>query len=97
MTRQNTAEPLQAAGLHDDAPGSFQSRHIGPDRAARDAMLAAIGVPSLDALIDQTIPPDIRLAAPLDLPDGESEAEYLRRLGTIAARNRVMRSYIGYG
>jgi glycine dehydrogenase len=60
-------------------------------------MLAAIGVPSLDALIDQTIPPDIRLAAPLDLPEGDTEHEYLRRLRTIAARNRVARSYIGHG
>ena len=53
--------------------GSFQSRHIGPDPAARDQMLAAIGVPSLDALIEQTVPPDIRLPAPLDLPAGVTE------------------------
>jgi glycine dehydrogenase len=77
--------------------GTFQSRHIGPDAAERAAMLAAIGVPSLDALIDQTIPPDIRLAVPLDMPEGDSEHEYLRRLTAIAARNRVTRSYIGHG
>ncbi|HEX5475619.1 MAG TPA: aminomethyl-transferring glycine dehydrogenase [Vicinamibacterales bacterium] len=80
-----------------DSPGSFQSRHIGPDRSARDEMLRAIGVPSLDALIDQTIPSAIRLAHPLALPPPESEAEYLRRLAGIAARNRVGRSYIGMG
>ena len=40
-----------------DTPGSFQTRHIGPDTHARDAMLRAIGVPTLDALIEQTIPP----------------------------------------
>jgi glycine dehydrogenase len=77
--------------------GSFQSRHIGPDAAARDKMLDAIGVASLDELIDQTIPPGIRLKAPLDLPPAESEHEYLRRLRGIAARNRVFRSYIGMG
>ncbi len=77
--------------------GSFQSRHIGPDPAARDQMLAAIGVPSLDALIEQTVPPDIRLPAPLDLPAGVTEYEYLRSLRGIAARNRVFRSYIGHG
>jgi glycine dehydrogenase len=77
--------------------GSFQTRHIGPDRAERDAMLHAIGVPSLDALIDQTIPPGIRTSAPLDLPEGDSEAAYLRRLGTIASRNTLARSYIGLG
>ena len=49
-----------------EIPGSFQSRHIGPNRQQRQEMLRTIGVPSLDALIDQTIPPDIRLDAPLD-------------------------------
>ena len=78
-------------------PGTFQSRHIGPDGDARDAMLRAIGVPSLDTLIDQTIPPGIRAAAPLDLPPAESEAAYLRRLQTIAGRNVVARSYLGMG
>jgi glycine dehydrogenase len=77
--------------------GTFQSRHIGPDAAARAQMLAAIGVPSLDALIDQTIPSDIRLAAPLDLPAGDREHDYLRRLRGIAARNRSFRSFIGHG
>jgi glycine dehydrogenase len=80
-----------------ERPGSFQSRHIGPDAAARDQMLAAIGVSSLDALIDQTIPPDIRLTTPLDLPPGDSEQAYLRRLRGIAARNRTYRSFIGHG
>src|SRR5688572_28121958 len=78
-------------------PGSFQSRHIGPNDAERSEMLRVIGVPSLDALIDQTIPPGIRRSRPLDLPDGEAEHEYLRRLKTIAAGNTVARSYIGMG
>ncbi len=77
--------------------GSFSSRHIGPDTADRDAMLAAIGVPSLDALIDQTIPPGIRTRTPLDLPEGDSESAYLRRLRDIATTNRLARSYIGLG
>jgi glycine dehydrogenase len=80
-----------------ETPGSFQSRHIGPDSAERAAMLAAIGVSSIDSLIDQTIPPAIRSHAPLDLPDGETEHAYLRRLRGIAARNIVARSYIGMG
>ena len=78
-------------------PHTFTDRHIGPDRAARDAMLRTIGVTSLDALIDQTIPPGIRTPAPLDLPPAESEHEYLRRLRGSAARNTVARSYIGMG
>jgi len=43
----------------EEHPNSFQSRHIGPAADAREDMLRAIGVPSLDALIDQTIPPGI--------------------------------------
>ena len=60
-------------------------------------MLRAIGVPSLDALIDQTIPQGIRFSKGLDLPPAESEAAYLRRLRGVAAKNRVTRSYIGMG
>jgi len=60
-------------------------------------MLGSIGVPSLDALIDQTIPSGIRFTKPLQLPPAESEAAYLRRLRTVAAKNRVSRSYIGMG
>jgi glycine dehydrogenase len=60
-------------------------------------MLDAIGVRSLDELIDQTIPPGIRLRAPLDLPPAESEHEYLTRLRSVAVTNRVCRSFIGMG
>ncbi|MEN3340463.1 MAG: glycine dehydrogenase [Acidobacteriota bacterium] len=80
-----------------DNQGSFQHRHIGPDTAARDRMLRAIGLTSLGALIDQTIPPGIRSDRPLDLPEADSEHGYLRRLARIAGRNTVARSYIGMG
>jgi glycine dehydrogenase len=76
---------------------SFREGHIGPDEAERDAMLAVIGAPSLDALIDQTIPAAIRLTSPLDLPPGQSERRYLRDLRHAASHNRVFRSYIGLG
>jgi glycine cleavage system P protein (glycine dehydrogenase) len=98
MNPQKTIETTQTTVATDpERPGTFQSRHIGPDAAERGRMLAAIGVPSLDALIEQTIPPDIRLPQAPDLPDGESEYAYLRRLREVASRNRVSRSYIGYG
>src|SRR4029450_10200639 len=80
-----------------ETPGTFQSRHIGPNKAQQREMLQAIGVPSLDALIDQTVPPGIRLRTALDLPAGESEDPSLRRLREIAGRNTVARSYIGMG
>ena len=80
-----------------DNQGSFQHRHIGPDTAERDRMLRTIGLTSLGALIDQTIPPGIRSDEPLDLPEADSEHGYLRRLAGIAARNTAARSYIGMG
>src|SRR4030095_13454192 len=83
--------------MTDDIQGSFQSRHIGPDASARDAMLRTIGVPSIDTLIEQTIPSGIRLTRPLDLPEADSEHGYLRRLGGIASRNVAARSDIGMG
>ena len=80
-----------------DANDWFAPRHIGPSPDERDAMLAAIGATSLDALIDEAIPASIRLRQPLDLPPAESEHQYLRRLAELAARNKTFRSYIGLG
>ncbi len=77
--------------------GQFQSRHIGPDRAECDAMLKVIGASSLDALIDEAIPAGIRLAGPLNLPDGQSEHQYLRDLRRLANRNQLFKSFIGLG
>ncbi|MCC7417180.1 MAG: aminomethyl-transferring glycine dehydrogenase [Acidobacteria bacterium] len=75
----------------------FQSRHIGPDTTERDTMLKVVGASSLDALIDEAIPPRIRLAKPLDLPDGETEHRFLRGLADTAGRNRILRTFIGLG
>ncbi len=60
-------------------------------------MLTTIGAPSLDALIDEAIPASIRRAGSVALPPGESEHEYLTRLGVVAKQNRVLRSCIGLG
>jgi glycine dehydrogenase len=75
----------------------FAPRHIGPSPEDTDAMLAAVGAASLDALIDEAIPASIRLDKPLRLPPAESESQYLGRLKSIARRNRVLRSFIGLG
>jgi glycine dehydrogenase len=80
-----------------DANDWFAPRHIGPSPDERDAMLVAIGAPSLDTLIDEAIPSSIRLTRPLDLPPAESEHQYLRRLAQLASRNKTFRSYIGLG
>jgi glycine dehydrogenase len=75
----------------------FEARHIGPRPLDVPHMLQTVGAPSIDALIDQIIPADIRLPSPPVLPPAESEAAYLSRLRGIAARNRVCRSYLGMG
>ncbi|MEO1235150.1 MAG: aminomethyl-transferring glycine dehydrogenase [Planctomycetota bacterium] len=81
---------------------TFARRHHGRTAAERQAMLEAVGVGSLDALIDQTVPRDIRLDTPLNLagldansPLGESAA--LAKLKTYADQNRPMTSMIGMG
>jgi glycine dehydrogenase len=76
---------------------SFASRHIGPDDADTELMLKAVGASSMEALIDEAIPPRIRARRPLNLPAAKSEHEYLRDLRAVAARNQVFRSYIGLG
>ena len=76
---------------------SFADRHIGVDKFQVDRMLKVLGVSSLDELINQTIPPAIRLAKPLQLPEAKSESAALTRLKAIASRNQVYRSSIGMG
>jgi glycine dehydrogenase len=76
---------------------TFAPRHIGPRGDDVAAMLKEVGAASLDALIDEAIPASIRLKAPLNLPDAESESTYLGRLKAIAKRNKVLRSFIGLG
>src|SRR5487761_1938409 len=76
---------------------AFSSRHIGPDPTERDLMLKACGASSLDALMDEAIPQRIRLKKPLNLPAGQSEAEFLGELRSAAAQNELFKSYIGLG
>ena len=75
----------------------FVNRHNGPNSADIQAMLSKINVPSLDALIAQTVPAAIRLQQPLALPEGLSEHAYLQHLRGIAAKNKLYKSYIGLG
>ena len=71
-------------------------RHIGPSPAEMAAMLQAIGVPSLDALIDETVPASIRQSRPLSWAP-LSEHGLLARMREVAGRNKVMTSLIGQG
>lgn len=75
----------------------FESRHIGPDEQQTQEMLKAIKANSLDELIAQTIPSNIRLKKPLNLPSAQSEFAFLNSFKKLASRNRIFKSYIGTG
>ncbi len=75
----------------------FEHRHLGPSAADRERMLREVGAASLDALMDEVIPADIRLERPLALPAALSEQEYLRHVTAVGRANKPTRSYIGLG
>ena len=75
----------------------FIHRHIGPSAEDAAHMLKVIGESSLDNLIDQTIPANIRLQRPLELDVPLSEYDYLSMLREKAAKNKLFKSYIGLG
>ena len=87
------ASALGALEQHD----AFIGRHIGTGADDQAAMLATLGYPTREALIDAIVPPAIRRATSLALPPAMTEAAALARLRAIAAKNKVLRSFIGQG
>jgi len=79
---------------HHDA---FIARHIGPSDDEIGRMLAAVGQPSLEALVDAIVPKSIKLNAPLALPGAMTEEDALAKMRAIAAKNQVFKSFIGMG
>jgi glycine dehydrogenase len=75
----------------------FEQRHLGKSAEEMKTMLSAIGVDSLDKLIDQTVPAGIRLKKPLNLPDAKSEYIFLKEFKQMMSKNKIYRSYIGLG
>ena len=75
----------------------FVNRHVGISAEDIPAMLETIGVKSLDELIDQTIPANIRLKEPLNLPEAMTEREFAEHIAELASKNEVFTSYIGMG
>jgi len=76
---------------------SFALRHIGPRRSDLPEMLSTIGVDSMEQLIFETIPNDIRLEKDLVLDTALSEQEYLEHVNELASKNKVFKSFIGLG
>ncbi len=80
------------------AMGGFVSRHIGTYHPRElKHMLEVVKAGSLEQLIEETVPRQIRLKKPLRIPEAMHEQEYLRHIKAIGEKNRVFRSYIGMG
>ncbi|MFP3424659.1 aminomethyl-transferring glycine dehydrogenase [Pseudoalteromonas sp. SIMBA_162] len=75
----------------------FIRRHIGPSPAQVSDMLSALEVSSVQELIDQTVPANIRLEQPLSIGESRTEVETLSYLKSVASKNKVFKSYIGQG
>ncbi len=76
---------------------SFALRHIGPREKDLAKMLETVGVESLEQLINETIPDEIRLKKDLSLAPPMSEQEYLEHINSLAEKNKVFKTYIGLG
>jgi glycine dehydrogenase len=79
------------------APDAFVGRHIGPSDAEVAEMLAAVGVATLDELLDAVVPPSIRDDRPVAVPEARDEATVLAALREMAEANNPRRSLIGTG
>ena len=77
--------------------GEFAARHIGPWEEDERLMLSAIGAASRRALVDTIVPASIASKTPMRLPPPLTEAAALEELKRIAAKNRVLKSFIGQG
>ena len=76
---------------------SFALRHIGPRENDLPHMLKTIGVESVDQLIYETLPNEIRLKAPLNLDEAMTEYEFANHIQALGNKNQVFQSYIGLG
>ncbi|WP_050910346.1 aminomethyl-transferring glycine dehydrogenase [Vibrio campbellii] len=75
----------------------FVARHNGPNKSDQQKMLEAINAVSLDSLIDETVPAQIRLEQPMNLVEAKSEADMLAAMRKFADQNQIKRTFIGQG
>jgi len=76
---------------------AFALRHIGPRENDLQHMLKTIGVASIEQLIYETLPDDIRLKTPLNLDPEMTEYEYSNHISQLGNKNKIFQSYIGLG
>jgi len=75
----------------------FQNRHNAPNTGDISEMIQTIGVSSLDQLIDETIPTNIRRKNKLALPQAKDEFSFFHAIKETASKNKVFKSFIGMG
>ncbi len=80
-----------------DTAVPFARRHIGPGEAETGRMLQTLGLDSLEALIEQTVPGSIRMTGDLALGAGRSEQDVIQEMQDLAGSNQVFRNFIGLG
>lgn len=88
---------LQKIQLKDMNTELFALRHIGPRKEELAAMFNSIGVENMGQLMFETIPDEIKLERPLNLPPALSEYEFAQHINTLAEKNKLFKSYIGLG
>lgn len=76
---------------------AFALRHIGPNENDAQHMLKTIGTETIDQLIFETLPDDIRLKSSLDLDPAMTEYEYTQHIAELGNKNKVFSTYIGLG
>jgi len=76
---------------------TFIYRHLGPRDTDLPAMFQSIGVKNMEQLIYETIPDNIRLKNPLNLPPAMTEQAFMEHIEALAEQNKLYRSYIGFG
>ena len=75
----------------------FSNRHIGINSSDKKQMLDCLKVDSIEQLISETIPSNIRLKNEMDLDPALSEYDYLNHIEKLSKKNKVFKSYIGLG
>lgn len=90
--RATSKKPVDSA-----IPKGFASRHIGPNAQEISEMLKVIGAGSVDELMSEVVPEQIRTKNPLGLPIAMNEYQYLNHARKLARKNKVFRTYIGMG
>ena len=72
---------------------AFALRHIGPRETDHQHMLKTIGVESIEQLVYETLPDDIRLKAPLNLDPAMTEYEFSNHIHQLGNKNKVFKIF----